>query len=64
MNVNFRQTDLKPLTLRTRAPLTLVVALKTLADRRDMVFSAAVRQALATGVRVMLAELDKEAVTP
>lgn len=55
----FRQTDPKPIMLRTRAPVALVVELKSLAVKRDQVFSAVVRQALATGVRVMLEAEDK-----
>lgn len=55
----FRQTDPKPVTLRTRAPLTLVVALKTVAVKRDMTLSAAVRAALATGAAIMIDEADK-----
>ena len=55
----FRQTDPKPIMLRARAPLTLVTELKSLAVKRDQVFSAVVRQALAAGAKIMLAELDK-----
>ena len=55
----FRQTDPKPIMLRARAPLTLVTELKSLAVKRDQVFSAVVRQALAAGAKIMLEELDK-----
>ena len=60
----FRQTDPKPIMLRARAPLALVTELKSLAVKRDQVFSAVVRQALAAGAKIMLAELDKTEVTP
>ena len=60
--MTFRQTDPKPIMLRARAPLTLVTELKSLAVKRDQVFSAVVRQALATGARVMLEAEDKTEV--
>ena len=62
----FRQTDPKPVTLRARAPAELAEALKRLADRRDVVLSHVVREALATGAKIMLSELaaTDQAVTP
>lgn len=63
--LQIRQTDRKPVTLRARAPVELATALKRLADRRDQVFSAVVREALVTGAAIMLEAEDKtEAVTP
>lgn len=59
----FRQTDPKPVTLRARAPAALVAALKSVADRRDMTLSAAVRAALATGAAIMLEAEDLTEVT-
>ena len=59
---SFRQTDPKPIMLRARAPLTLVTELKSLAVKRDQVFSAVVREALATGAAIMLEAEDKTEV--
>jgi len=61
--VNIRQTDPKTTWVRARAQTALVTELKSLAVKRDQVFSAVVRQALATGVRVMLEAEDKTEVT-
>ena len=59
----FRQTTRKVVTLRARAPAELATALKRLADRRDVVLSHVVREALATGAAIMLEAEDLTEVT-
>ena len=58
-----RQTDPKTTWVRARAPAELALALKRLADRRDVVLSVVVRLALITGATIMLEAEATEVTT-